>query len=278
MNSWVGRDEGLEIRCTFYTHMLIFYFTNTGLCAQLLRLAKAEKYYDKIHLCTTHTMYGDLRRFIEFPERFSWIDEIPYGPFLHNINKDVDIYCPDWDYAGAPSYQKNIDFVDNFGKLPEPTDDEYRKFCSELKLKTTHSISSQNYNCISVRLGLQPHFKTEKNIRKFFEHFPIDEEVFIMCDSARVVDDIPPGYKYFHIIPEIQEGFSAGEGPGWKTYRQFSQNERDLMTQKFINEIDIASRSKIMVADFRNLSSLFVYFIHKHKCIELTVNEFLGGN
>lgn len=250
------------------------YFTgNMGFCANLICIIRAIEYCSrngkKLHVCCDYGMHGDMSQLFDFGHDIEFVTGFLQG-WGYPENPYYEIAHPDWDHGRNPS-------LENFEKMNsiDISFERQREIASRFKPKIPLlRFAAEEYDALHIRRG---DAMTSGEGCKYFHAMDYIakttcDDVFVMSDDHRVLEEISGPKKIHHMIPETEIG-------NWSTINYvtepgqpvFAHNpDRMISITRLIQEMYIAAKSKTFV--FTNSSvGHFVSLIHQDpiRCINL---------
>jgi len=252
----------------------LYYTGNMGFCANLICIIRAIEYCSrnsmKLHICCEYGMHGDLIHLFDFGHDIEFVKGIPPGYSMQNDNPLFEVAHPDWDHGPHTS-------LDNFNKMNsidisiERQREIALRFVPKVQLL---NISAEAFDALHIRRG---DALTAGEGGKYFHAMDYlaktsCDDVFVMSDDHRVVDEFSGPKKIHHMIPESEIG-------NWSTPNYLTEpdqpvfihrNDRMKLIVRLIQEMYIAAKSQTFVYTNSCVGG-FVSLIHRDptRCINL---------
>lgn len=218
-------------------------------------------------------MHGDLTKLFDFGHDIEFANGLPPGYSIPKNNPFGEVAHPDWDHGPNAS-------LDNFNKIErieisfERQCEIARKFKPKVKLL---DAPVEKFDALHIRRG---DAMTAGEGCKYFHAMDFLEkttcdDIFVMSDDHRVLDEISGPKKIYHMIPEYEIGhwgnISYVTDPGRQPVFRFRSDKMDV-TVRLIQEIYIAAKSQTFVCTNSSVAH-FVSLIHRDhtRCINLQV-------
>lgn len=252
---------------------LILYAGNIGLCATINSIVYAIDYCEKnnmkLRFCPKYGLYGDVTKFIDFG--VECIKVLPPG-YAMNPHPEYEFAHPYWD--GPNNTQALFDKI----VLADIPFERQRAIAltfkplvpiPELPCEVFDAVHIRRGDAFTVPQGCEYHVTND-----YLEKTSCDD-VFIMSDDHRVLDEVSSAKKIHHMIPADADGWYAVLGsitkPTEQTIFAFQpQHKKDENTIRLIQEMYIAAKSQKFIHTFSNVSR-FIKLIHRDpsQCIDL---------
>lgn len=254
--------------------MKLLYFTgNMGFCSNLLNILRAMEYASQnnmdLEVCCDFGMHGNFS---------DWFD---FGPNVHFVSSELPGFMiPDTPerIVAHPHWDNSNPSLVNFEKILKT---EIKKVHIVPKIDIPQ-LPCKKYDAMHIRRG---DAMTSGEGCKYFhaiefmKHVTCDD-IFVMSDDHRVLDEFETDKKIHHMIPSEEIG--NWSTPNYRTNKNqpifmFQTKEyKNATIKRLIQEMYIASRSQKFICT-NSCVAHFVSLIHERpeNCINLQSFESL---
>jgi len=252
---------------------VLYYIGNMGFCANLVALIRVIEYCFrrnvKLYVCSSYSIHDNIQNMFDFGPDVQFVTGAPPGWSITQ-NPHFEVVHPDWDHGSHLALDNYIK-ISSIDISPERLREIALRFIPKFHLET---IPSKKYDAIHIRRGDAMtsgegciYFHSMDYIAK-----TTCDDVFVMSDDHRVLDEISGPKKIHHMIPETEIG-------NWTTNNYVTEPGQPIfamrkdkldVTKRLIQEMYIAAKSQTFV--FTNSSvGYFVSLIHRDptRCINL---------
>jgi hypothetical protein len=252
----------------------LYYTGNMGFCANLNGIIRAIEYCSrnsmKLYICCEYGMHGDLMQLFDFGHDIEFVKGMPPGYSIQGDNPLFEVAHPDWDHGPNTS-------LDNYNKMYSIDISFERQ--REIALRFIPKIPdertpAETFDAIHIRRG---DALTAGEGGKYFHAMDYlakttCDDVFVMSDDHRVIDEISGPKKIHHMIPEDEIGnwgnISYVTEPGQPVF--ILRNDKMKLIVRLIQEMYIAAKSQTFLYT-NSCVGHFVSLIHRDptRCINL---------
>jgi hypothetical protein len=276
---------------------VLYYVGNMGFCANLINLIRVIEYCFrrnvKLYVCCDYSMHGKIHELFDFGLDVQIVTGVPPGWSITE-NPHFEVVHPDWDHGDTLSLRNYI----KINSIDVPTErlrEIALRFVPKVSLETTircpedtaaqrqqksrasHASTEtipEKYDAVHIRRG---DAMTSGEGCKYFHAMDYIakttyDDVFVMSDDHRVLDEISGSKKIHHTIPETEVGnwttLNYVTNPGQPVFAL--RSDKLDVTKRLIQEMYIAAKSQTFVYTNSSVGH-FVSLIHQDptRCINL---------
>jgi hypothetical protein len=252
---------------------VLYYVGNMGFCANLINLIRVIEYCFrrnvKLYVCCDYSIHGKIHELFDFGLDVQFVTGVPPGWSITE-NPHFEVVHPDWDHGDTLSLRNYI----KINSIDVPTErlrEIALRFVPKVSLETT---IPEKYDAVHIRRG---DAMTSGEGCKYFHAMDYIakttyDDVFVMSDDHRVLDEISGSKRIHHTIPETEVGnwttLNYVTNPGQPVFAL--RDDKLDVTKRLIQEMYIAAKSQTFVYTNSSVGH-FVSLIHQDptRCINL---------